>query len=425
MTNRRERFSFPGAFGDQLDARLDLPRGEPSAYALFAHCFTCSKDVAAASAISSNLVERGVAVLRFDFTGLGASDGEFANTDFSSNIDDLVAAADMLRTRHRAPSLLIGHSLGGAAILAAVERIPEAQAVVTIGAPFDPAHVTELFSEEAIATMHAVGEAEVELAGRRFTVRRQLLDDLGSHQMEAAVAGLGRPLLVLHSPVDNVVDVDNARRIFDAAKHPKSFVSLDTADHLLTNRSDGEYAAVVVAAWASRYLPAAEDDADDADDGPPVDPGIELGTGVLVSESDVGSFSQDITVRGHRLVADEPIGIGDDTGPSPYDLVLAGLGACTSMTLRMYAERHAIPLEHVSVVLEHERTYATDCRDAGVQRCRVDHISRTLRLDGPALTDEQRSTLMQIADKCPVHRTLQGDIRIDTTLVSAAPESRS
>lgn len=422
MTNRRERFSFEGAFGDQLDARLDLPRGEPRTYALFAHCFTCSKDVAAASAISTSLVERGVAVLRFDFTGLGASDGEFANTDFSSNIDDLVAAADMLRTRHLAPSLLIGHSLGGAAILAAVERIPEARAVVTIGAPFDPAHVTQLFPEEVIAAMRAVGEAEVELAGRRFTVRRQLLDDLGAHQMEAAIAGLGRPLLVLHSPVDNVVDVDNARRIFEVAKHPKSFVSLDTADHLLTDRPDGEYAAVVVAAWASRYLPDARSDvAADLLAGRH----IEQGPGVLVSERSVGRFSQDVTVRGHRLIADEPIGIGDDTGPSPYDLLLAALGTCTSMTLRMYADRKGIPLEHVSVALAHDRTYATDCRDTTATRCRVDHISRTLRLDGPALTDEQRSALMQIADRCPVHRTLQGDVRIDTTLASAALEGRS
>jgi len=363
----------------------------------------------------------GVAVLRFDFTGLGASDGEFANTDFSSNIDDLVAAADMLRSRYRAPSLLIGHSLGGAAILAAVERIPEARAVVTIGAPFDPAHVTELFSHEAIAKMRAVGEAEVELAGRRFTVRRQLLDDLGAQQMEAAVAALGRPLLVLHSPVDNVVAVDNARKIFDAARHPKSFVSLDTADHLLTNRSDGEYAAVVVSAWASRYLP---DGRGDAAEGPGPGRPIEHGTGVLVSERGVGKFRQDITVRGHRLIADEPIGIGDDTGPSPYDLLLASLGACTSMTLRMYAGRKGIPLEHVSVVLEHERTYATDCRDPNESRCRVDRIGRTLHLVGPELSDEQRSTLLQIADKCPVHRTLLGDLRIDTTLASDAPKGQ-
>lgn len=401
-----------------MDARLDLPDDGPSAYALFAHCFTCSKDVAAASAISASLVERGVAVLRFDFTGLGASDGEFANTDFSSNIADLVAAADMLRAQHRAPSLLIGHSLGGAAILAAAGQIPEALAVVTIGAPFDPAHVTQLFPQEAIAAMRTVGEAQVELAGRWFTVRRQLLDDLGAQQMDAAIGGLDRPILVMHSPVDTVVDVDNARRIFDAAKHPKSFVSLDTADHLLTDRSDGDYAAEVIAAWASRYLPAAGDDTD----GPPPSRDIAHGTSVLVSERDVGKFRQDITVRGHHVVADEPIGIGEDTGPSPYDLLLAALGACTSMTLRMYAERKRIPLEHVSVTLEHERTYATDCLDATATRCRVDRIGRTLYLDGPAITDEQRSTLLQIADRCPVHRTLLGDLRIDTTLSGAAPE---
>jgi putative redox protein len=419
MTNRRERISFDGAFGDRLDARLDVPDREPSAFALFAHCFTCSKDVAAASAISASLVERGVAVLRFDFTGLGASDGEFANTDFSSNIDDLVAAADMLRARHRAPALLIGHSLGGAAILAAAARIPDALAVVTIGAPFDPAHVTGLFPDQAIAAMRASGEAEVELAGRRFTVRRQLLDDLTSHQMDAAISGLGRPLLVLHSPVDTVVDVDNARRIFDAAKHPKSFVSLDTADHLLTDRTDGDYAASVVAAWASRYLARAQDGGADP---APSTPLAETDTSVLVSERDTGAFSQDITVRGHRLVADEPIGIGDDTGPSPYDLLLAALGACTSMTLRMYANRVGIPLEHVSVALEHERSYGTDCRDSTATRCRVDRISRTLCLEGPTITDEQRSTLLEVADKCPVHRTLQGDVRVETELRTAASD---
>ncbi len=255
MAHRRERISFAGALGEQLDARLDRPEGEPRAHAIFAHYFTCSKDVVAASTISAGLVAQGVAVLRFDFTGLGSSEGEFANTDFSSNIDDLVAAADVVRDRGAAPALLIGHSLGGAAILGAAARIPDARAVVTIGAPFDPAHVTHLFPADAVETIRDDGQAVVELAGRRFTIRRQLLDDLGAHQMDVAIAGLGRPLLVLHSPVDNEVDVDNARRIFEAAKHPKSFVSLDSADHLLTDRADARYAAGEVAAWATRYLP--------------------------------------------------------------------------------------------------------------------------------------------------------------------------
>jgi uncharacterized OsmC-like protein/pimeloyl-ACP methyl ester carboxylesterase len=436
MPSRRERLTFRGSMGDHLDARLDLPGGEPTAYALFAHCFTCSKDVAAATAISAGLVDRGVGVLRFDFTGLGSSGGEFANTDFSSNVDDLVAAADTLRERHRAPALLVGHSLGGAAMLSAAARIPEALAVATVGAPFDPAHVTQLFPDDALRTIQDDGETELEIAGRRFTIRRRLLEDLGAQRMEQAIRGLARPLLVMHSPLDNIVGVDNARRIFDCARHPKSFVSLDSADHLLTDRSDGAYAAMVLAAWASRYLPPPADGDPDAsdvdvrgravDDGP--DGADEDGPGradedvrVHVGETGEGRFTQRILVRGHQLSSDEPIGLGDDEGPTPYDLLLAALGACTSMTLRMYADRAGLPLDQVSVTLQHDRGYATDCAEAPVKRCLVDHVTRTLHLEGPTLTDEQRSKLLEIADRCPVHRTLVGDVRIRTSIVAAPP----
>ncbi len=407
---QRTRTSFTGSQGDRLDARLDLPGEDPIAFALFAHCFTCSKDVAAASAISAELVRLGVGVLRFDFTGLGSSDGEFANTDFSSNIEDLVAAADLLRTQFSPPSLLIGHSLGGAAILAAASQIPEARAVATIAAPFDPGHVAELFVD-ARDQICKEGEAVVALAGRSFTIRRQLLDDLDAHHMRAHIEGLDRALLVLHSPVDNTVGVDNARQIFEAARHPKSYVSLDSADHLLSDRADGAYAARVLAAWASRYLePIAEHATPDeaADDDVTV-----------VAEAGTGAFAQDVTMRGHRLRADEPIGTGDDTGPTPYELLLAALGTCTSMTLRMYANRSDIPLEHVSVSLRHDRDYSTDCRDASVERCKIERISRTLRLVGTGLTQAHRDRLVDIADRCPVHRTLLGDIRIETVLEDA------
>ncbi|MGE3449227.1 MAG: alpha/beta hydrolase family protein, partial [Microbacteriaceae bacterium] len=246
--------TFSGANGDELAAQLDLPEGEPAAYALFAHCFTCSKDIAAATRISRGLVAEGFGVLRFDFTGLGASGGEFANTNFSSNVGDLVRAAAMLSDRYRPPALLVGHSLGGAAVLAAAQQIPEAAAVATIGAPFDPAHIGGLFPSETLAELDRNGEADVVLAGRTFRVRRSLLDDANAHNLEAVLAQLRRPLLVFHSPTDAIVGIDNARRIFEAARHPKSFISLDRADHLLSRPADAAYVATVLAAWASRYV---------------------------------------------------------------------------------------------------------------------------------------------------------------------------
>lgn len=254
MPRSAQKVTFTGSQGDQLAARLDLPDGEPAAVALFAHCFTCGKDIAAASRISSGLVAEGFGVLRFDFTGLGSSEGEFANTNFSSNVDDLVAAADMLRRRHRAPSLLVGHSLGGAAVLAATARIPEAAAVATIAAPADPAHIADVFSPDDLARVERDGEAEVQLAGRAFRIRRQFVEDIGGQRLDWAISTLDAALLVMHSPTDQLVDIDHARRIFQSARHPKSFISLDGADHLLTDRADSAYGARVLAAWSSRYV---------------------------------------------------------------------------------------------------------------------------------------------------------------------------
>lgn len=409
MTRTSTSVSFPGSAGDELAARLDLPQGEPVAFALFAHCFTCSKDIAAASRISRGLVEQGFAVLRFDFTGLGSSGGEFANTTFSSNVEDLVRAAAMLRDRYRAPALLVGHSLGGAAVLAAAPSIPEVTAVATIGAPFDPGHITHLFPPHTLGELERVGEAAVELAGRTFRVRRQLLDDANAQNLTHTLARLGRALLVFHSPADEIVDVDNARQIFEAARHPKSFVSLDGADHLLTHAEDADYVATLLAGWASRYLsaPATAPTHD-------TDPTANEGT-VTVTDSGPGALHQTIRAGRHRLIADEPLGIGDDLGPTPYDLLLAALGTCTSMTLRMYADRHDWPLEQVSVQLHHNRVHADDCRDPEAHPCVVDHIDRTLTLEGP-LTDQQRARLLAIAQRCPVHRTLTGEIRVTTQL---------
>ena len=394
---------FPGAHGSRLAARLDRPDGTPRAFALFAHCFTCSKDTLAAARISAALAASGFAVLRFDFTGLGGSEGEFANTNFSSNIADLVAAADWLRAEHAAPQLLIGHSLGGAAVLAAAAKIPESVAVATIGAPSDPAHAARLLAP-ARAEIEAAGEAEVELAGRRFRVRKQFLDDIAAQPQREAIAGLRRALLVFHSPADTTVEISNAAEIFMAAKHPKSFVSLDRADHLLTRQEDAAYVATVLAAWASRYLPhqpAAEKAAGT--------PGV-----VRVTETGSGKFAQEILVGPHRLIADEPAAVGgNDLGPSPYDLLLAGLGACTAMTLRMYADHKKLPLEKVSVELQHSKIHATDCADCETKEGKIDRIERVVDIRGP-LDDEQRKRLLEIADKCPVHRTLHSEVLIET-----------
>ena len=401
---RTERFDFPNARGQTLAALLQRPAGEPAAYALFAHCFTCGKDTLAAKRIAERLTASGVAVLRFDFTGLGASEGEFANTHFSSNVADLVAAADHLRRAARAPALLVGHSLGGAAVLAAASQIPEARAVATIAAPSDPGHVTGLFKDQ-VADIRAEGEREVLLAGRPFRIRREFLDDVAEQNLLARVKDLRRALLVLHSPTDDTVGIDNATRIFLAAKHPKSFVSLADADHLLTHRRDALYAANVIAAWAERYVETAPAEA--AGDAP---------RKVVVTETGKGKFQQSVAVGPHRFLGDEPVAAGGlDTGPSPYDLLTAALGACTAMTLRLYADLKKLPLAGVSVTLRHEKIHAVDCAECETKEGKIDRIERTIALEGQ-LDAAQRARLMQIADKCPVHRTLTSEVEIRTSL---------
>ncbi len=393
------------AAGEKLAARLDLPAGKAKATALFAHCFTCSKDVFAASRISQALAALGFAVLRFDFTGLGMSEGEFANSNFSSNIDDLAAAAGFLRNELEAPRVLIGHSLGGAAVLAAASKIPEAAAVVTIGAPFDPGHVAHLF-QSAADEIAAEGEADVLIGGRSFKVKRQFLEDIAAHNARDYISNLKKALLVLHAPLDAIVGIENAGEIFGAAKHPKSFVSLDDADHLLSKRADAVYVADVIAAWAGRYLPAVEQ----------VPDGAAGSAEVVVAESGEGKFTQTVRAGDHHLVADEPRSFGgDDLGPGPYDYVLAGLGACTSMTIRLYADRKGWPLERVTVGLDHRKIHAEDCADCETTSGKLDEIERWLVFEGD-LDEEQRARLLEIADKCPVHRTLTHEVRIRSRL---------
>ncbi|MFH1339845.1 MAG: bifunctional alpha/beta hydrolase/OsmC family protein [Pseudomonadota bacterium] len=401
-----ERFQFTSADGHQLAAALDLPEHEPLAYALFAHCFTCGKDVLAAKRIATALAARGIAVLRFDFTGLGSSEGDFANSTFSSNVADLVRAADHLRETRKGPAILIGHSLGGAAILAAAGQIPDAKAVVTIAAPSDPAHVTHLFGDR-IEDIRRHGKVEVQLAGRPFHITSQFLDDIAEHSLMAQVTNLHKALRIMHSPTDDTVGIDNATKIFVAAKHPKSFVSLAGADHLLSGKRDAAYVAGVIAAWAERYVDLALPEQAAASDNAP--------RKVVVSETRNGKFQQTVSVGPHRTVADEPVAVGgDDSGPGPYDYLLAGLGACTSMTMRMYADRKSLPLDRVTVTLDHRKVHAEDCAECETKVGMLDQIDRVISIEG-ALDAEQRAKLMEIADKCPVHRTLKSEIRIVTS----------
>jgi alpha-beta hydrolase superfamily lysophospholipase/uncharacterized OsmC-like protein len=365
-----EPFDFFNTDGLRLAGLLDNPAGEVRAYALFAHCFTCGKDVHAAKRIAEGLTALGIGVLRFDFTGLGSSEGEFANTTFSSNVADLVAAADQLRKVKRAPSLLIGHSLGGAAVLAAGSAVPEARAVVTIAAPSDPAHVAGLFKDR-LAEIDAHGEVAVTLAGRAFRIRRAFLEDVAEQELSGRIAALRKALLIFHSPTDEIVGIDNASRIFAAARHPKSFVSLAGADHLLSRRSDAAYVANVIAAWAERYL-------DMAPVGAPL---------VGAREPDRAAFTS--------------------TAPS----------ACTAITLRLYAERKALPLDRVTVSLRHAKIHAADCETCETKEGMIDRIERGIVLEG-ALDAEQRARLLEIADKCPVHRTLTSEVDIATTELS-------
>jgi uncharacterized OsmC-like protein/fermentation-respiration switch protein FrsA (DUF1100 family) len=397
------KIEFPGSTGSNLAARLDVP-ANPRAFALFAHCFTCGKDVFAAVRIADALTARGIAVLRFDFTGIGGSEGDFANTNFSSNIQDLIAAADYLRKNHTAPALLIGHSLGGAAVLAAAPHVPEATAVVTIGAPASAAHVTHNFAAD-LAEIKEKGTAKVTLSGRSFTITKQFLDDVAEQNVLAGLARLKKALLVCHAPRDEYVSIDNATQIFVAAKHPKSFLSLDTADHLLRKREDAIYLADVIAAWASRYLPAAEASAT-------LPPGI-----VEVRETLTGPLAQRVSAGRHVLMAGEPVEVGgDDSGPGPYDYLLAALGACTSMTMRLYANRKGIAAERFAVRLSHRKVHAQDCADCETKLGNIGEITRDITIEGD-IPDDARKRLMEIADRCPVHETLTHEIKIRSRLV--------
>lgn len=406
MSAQTLRLAFPGHSDAQLAARLDIPNGTVRAYALFAHCFTCTKDILGAKRLAAALARQGIAVLRFDFTGLGSSEGEFASTNFSSNVQDIVAASEYLDENFDAPSFLIGHSLGGAAVLAAKQHIPSIKAIATIGAPMDPEHVLHNISD-GLDRVEAEGTASVTIGGRPFQLQKQFLDDVRASALEVAIRQLKCPLLVMHSPIDATVGVENASAIFSAARHPKSFVSLDTADHLLTKASDAEFAASVLEGWVSRYLLPM------TDQGPEETP-----HNVLVSETGAGKFQNTVDMGPFHFLADEPQSVGGlNSGPAPYDLLGASLGACTSMTLRMYADFKKLDLGKISVIVDHQKIHAKDCADCVAElqeaKGKIDQFTRTIHVEG--LDDDAIITkLIEIADKCPVHKTLEGKAHVKT-----------
>ena len=407
MASTSIKAQFDGHSGASLAARLDIPAGNVRAYALFAHCFTCTKDILAAKRISAELSRAGIAVLRFDFTGLGASEGEFASTNFSSNVADLHSAVEYLRANYEAPSVLIGHSLGGAAVLAVAGDVPEVKAVATIGAPADVAHVIHNFGSK-IDDIEDQGEATVQLAGRPFTIRKQFLTDVRETVLAERIASMRTPLLVLHSPIDQTVGIENAGKIFGAAKHPKSFVSLDNADHLVSKAEDAAFAASIIASWASRYLEA---------DQPQGEEDFEA---VRVSETGEGRFQNTVHAGRHRLFADEPVSVGGlDSGPSPYDFLSAALASCTSMTLRMYAGRKKANLGRITVDVSHAKVHASDCAectdDERSGSGKIDRFERTIMIEGD-IPDVLQGRLEEIADKCPVHRTLENTAKVVTTV---------
>jgi len=401
-----QKVTFRNPEGKKLAARLDMPIDEqPIAYGIFAHCFTCTKNLTAVVNIDRALSMQGIAMLRFDFTGLGESEGDFAETNLTTNVNDLVAAADFLETHFEAPKLLVGHSLGGAAVLQAAARIPSVEAVATIAAPSNPSQLVDRLRSTA-REIEVRGESEISLDGRTFKIKKQFLDDLERVRMKETIQSLKKPLLIFHSPADAIVGIENAREIYMAARHPKSFISLDKADHLLSRREDSLYVGNVLAAWAGKYIHTPEKDPWKRD----------LEDNRIITRTGKIGFHTEIIANGHTLIADEPIAVGGaDTGPSPYDYLVAALGACTSMTLRMYADRKGWPLEAITVRLKHRKIHAKDCRECEAKEGKIDHIEREVELTGP-LGEEQRSKLLEIANKCPVHRTLRSETVIESRL---------
>ena len=400
----RSTFSFVGRSGAALSGHLEGPEGTPRGWAIFAHCFTCGKDSHAAVRISRALSRAGIGVLRFDFAGTGINGGMEGALSFASDVEDLRAAAQAMAAAGMSPSLLVGHSLGGAAALIAATELPDVAAVATIGAPADLQHILRDFPASDLDAIRSEGEASVEIGGRPFVIRRSFLEAVERYDVETCIASLRRPVLIIHSPLDQVVGIDHASRLFVASRHPKSFLSLDTGDHLLTDIDDANYAAAMVAAWASRFLPLLVADL----------PQIEVAEGVVATETLAGKFQLNIRSGEHALLADEPTSVGGlGTGLSPYELVSAGLAACTVMTMRLYADRKGFPLERASTTVQHAKIK---------DMMPPDRFTRTVVLEGP-LSDEQRARILEIADRCPVDLSLIRGSDVQTELQSAGQTS--
>jgi len=399
-----ERLTIPTTRGYELSGALELPSGLVRGAAVFAHCFTCTKQSRAAVEVTRALAQHGIATLRFDFTGLGRSGGNFGRAGFASDLEDLVESTRYLAGRFGKGLLLVGHSLGGAAVLAAADLLEEdtVAAIATIGAPAEVEHVLGTVKGD-LAAIERDGEGQVDIGGHRYNLSRDFLDAVRDVDLLGRVEALRIPLMFCHSPTDEIVDVDNAAKLFVAAKHPKSFVSLAGADHLLSRNEDARFAASVIASWAYRYIPMRED-------WPMSEEGVVVKTGH-------GKFGTEVHTRSHRFLADAPTSYGgDDSGPTPYDLLNAALGTCSAMTMKMYADRKGWPLEGVTVRVTHERDHKDECDHvAAMEEGRqMQALHRSIELHGEDLDEDQRARLIEIADKCPVHRTLEGELHVHT-----------
>lgn len=398
-----KKVSFKNKEGHHLHGNLELPVNQkPHNFVLFAHCFTCNKNFFAVKNISDALTAKGFGVLRFDFTGLGESEGEFADSNFSGNVEDLLAAAEYLKVEFKSPSLLIGHSLGGAAVLYAAQKLPDVTAIATIGAPSSVKHVEQLI-EGNLDEITSNGMARVNIGGRPFNIKKQFLDDLKKQELIKIVPELGKSLLILHSPQDSTVEIKNAEELYKAAKHPKSFVSMDGANHLLSNKEDSLYAGEIIGSWAHRYLEI------------PKVQSLKTKHDVVAFLGDEG-FTTQIKAGNHFFVADEPKEVGGNNfGPNPYELVSAGLAACTSMTIQMYAKRKGWKLEQVETHVNYSKEHAIDSQHCEDESAKIDTFKRNLMIKSK-LDEKQIQRLLEIANKCPVHKTLHSPTQIITSL---------
>lgn len=399
-----EKVTFTNKDEEQLAGRLELPLNQrPHNFVIFAHCFTCTKNLIAVKNISRKLTAAGFAVLRFDFTGLGESEGDFENTNFSGNVDDLVEAAQFLEAKYQSPTVIIGHSLGGAAAIYAANRISTIKAVAVINSPSDPAHVKNLL-RNSTEEINKTGKATVNLGGVDFTIKKQFLDDLKNKSLKNVGGDFRKSLLILHSPQDKIVGIKNAEDLYIAAHHPKSFISLDGIDHLLTEKEDSAYVGKVIASWASRYVSIPEEKV------------IKSKSKVAARLDDVENFTTQLKLGDHNYLADEPTSYsGNNFGPSPYELLSAGLAACTVMTIQMYARRKKWEVKEVICHVDYSKDHAVDCEHCTDDTAKIDTFKRKISFHGN-LSEEQIKKLLEIADKCPVHKTLHTETQIITVL---------